>query len=80
MHMSGIFYNCSKITTLKWINWLSSVSISSTAITRDVLYDLIDNLGTPNITQTLTLGTRLMSYLTNEQIQSVSKKNWTLVG
>ena len=79
-NMSGIFYNCSKLTTLKWVNWLNSVSISSTAITRDVLYDLIDNLGTPNTTQTLTLGTRLMSYLTNEQIQSVSNKNWTLVG
>ena len=79
-NMSGIFYICSKLATLKWVNWLSSVSISSTAITRDVLYDLIDNLGTSDTTKTLTLGSRLISYLTDEQIQSASNKNWTLVG
>ena len=75
-----IFSNCVKLVTLKWANWLLSIDISSTAITSGVIHDLIDNLGTPDITQTLTLGSRLMSYLTNEQIQSVSNKNWTLVG
>ena len=71
---------CSKLTTLKWTNWINEINITWTAITSDVLHNLIDNLGTPNTTKTLTLGTRLMSYLTEEQIQSASNKNWTLVG
>ena len=78
--MSDMFLNCSKLTTLKWTNWLNSVNISSTAITRDVLYDLINNLGAINTTKTLTLGSRLISYLTDEEIKTLSNKNWTLVG
>lgn len=51
---------------------------ASTKFTREALVVVLNNLGTPTSTQTLTLGSTNLSKLTEEDIAIATEKNWTL--
>ena len=50
----------------------------STKFTREALVVVLNNLGTPTSTQTLTLGSTNLAKLTEEDIAIATEKNWTL--
>ena len=50
----------------------------STQFTRQSLIDLINSLGTPSTTQTLTIGATNLAKLTSDDIQLATDKNWVL--
>lgn len=51
---------------------------ASTKFTREALVVVLNNLGTPTSTQTLTLGSTNLAKLTEEDIAIATEKNWTL--
>ena len=51
---------------------------ASTKFTREALVVVLNNLGTPTRTQTLTLGSTNLAKLTEEDIAIATDKNWTL--
>lgn len=51
---------------------------ASTKLTREALVVVLNNLGTPTSTQTLTLGSTNLAKLTEEDIAIATEKNWTL--
>ena len=51
---------------------------ASTKFTREALVVVLNNLGTPTSTETLTLGSTNLSKLTEEDIAIATDKNWTL--
>ena len=51
---------------------------SSTAFERENLVTVLNNLGTPTTTQTLTIGSTNLAKLTEEDIAIATQKNWTL--
>ena len=73
-----MFDHCRKINTLKWNNWKLSVAISQMALTQESTKDLVSKLATVTSSQTLTLGSTLLSYLSEEEIALANSKGWTL--
>lgn len=51
---------------------------SSTQFERENLVTVLNNLGTPTTTQTLTIGSTNLAKLTEEDIAIATQKNWTL--
>lgn len=68
------------VTTLEeviWNNCKTSFSISgNNGMTRESLVDLFNSLGTPETTQTLTIGATNLAKLTAEDIAIATVKNW----
>ena len=73
-----MFNHCRKINTLKWTNWKSSIDVSQTALTRESTKDIVSKLATVDTSHTLTLGSTLLSYLTEDEIAAATSKGWTL--
>ena len=73
------FYNCKNLNTLKWTNWEKSIDVSKTILTRESTKDIVSKLATVETSQTLRLGSTLLSYLTEDEIASATTKGWTLV-
>ena len=76
---NAAFGNCKNLeqflpTGLKVSFYLSD----STKLTREALVVVLNNLGTPTSTQTLTLGSTNLAKLTEEDIAIATEKNWTL--
>ena len=76
--MSSIFKGCSSLTSLKWTNWLQSVSISDTKLTSECIRELVDNLGKVDSEQTLTLNDTLSGYLETKHAIGAEIKNWII--
>ena len=67
------------LTTLKWSNWDSTISISHlTELSQQSVVDLVANLAEVSDNETLTLGATLLAYLTEEQIAVAVNKGWTI--
>lgn len=59
--------------------WKLSLKLSaSSLLTTECINNLIENLATVSTTQTLTLHANVKANLTDEQIASITSKNWTL--
>ena len=68
-----------RLTTLKWSNWDSTVSIDNlTQLSQQSVVDLVANLAELSYNKTLTLGATLLAKLTEEQIAAATNKGWTL--
>lgn len=78
-NITGLF-NSTKVTKLGGFAGVKvSLDISqSSALTHDSLMNVINNLGTPTTTQTLTLGSTNLAKLTDEEKQICTDKNWIL--
>ena len=72
------FDHCYSLNTLKWNNWKASVRLSQTALTQESTKDIVSKLATIDNSQTLTLGSTLLSYLSEEEIAAATSKGWTL--
>jgi surface protein len=67
------------LKTLKWSNWKNTIDLSQvTTLTQECVIDLVANLAEVTSTKTLTLGSTLLGYLTEEQIAAAVNKGWTL--
>ena len=68
------------LQTLKWSNWKNTIDLSNVGtLTQECVIDLVANLAEVTSTKTLTLGSTLLRYLTDEQIAEATNKGWTLV-
>ena len=76
--ISDMFSRCSNLNTLKWNNWKLSVTISQTVLTQESTKDIVSKLATVDTSHTLTLGSTLLSYLTEDEIAAATNKGWTL--
>ena len=72
------FDHCYRLNTLKWNNWKASLMLSQTALTQESTKDIVSKLATIDNSQTLTLGSTLLSYLSEEEIAAATSKGWTL--
>ena len=72
------FDRCYRLNTLKWNNWKASLKLSQTALTQESTKDIVSKLATIDNSQTLTLGSTLLSYLSEEEIAAATSKGWTL--
>ena len=73
-----IFDHCRKINTLKWNNWKLSVTISQMMLTQESTKDIVSKLAAVDTSHTLTLGSTLLSYLTEDEIAAATNKGWSL--
>lgn len=77
--LSGIFNGCSSLTSILMTGARLSFDISaSTKFTAEALHTIIDNLGEPVSTQTLTMGATNLAKLTDEDKAIATNKGWTL--
>ena len=73
------FYNCIALKSVLMKNIMASLDLSvSTKFERSNLVTVLNNLGTPTATQTLTIGSKNLAKLTEEDIAIATQKNWTL--
>ena len=73
------FYRCNRLEQFLPTGLKVSFNLSaSTKFTREALVVVLNNLGTPTSTQTLTLGSTNLAKLTEEDIAIATEKNWTL--
>lgn len=73
------FRNCSSLKEFLPTGLKVSFDLSSsTAFERENLVTVLNNLGTPTTTQTLTIGSTNLAKLTEEDIAIATQKNWTL--
>ena len=78
-NMSYMFYNCKALTSLDSMqNIPVNLDLSYTILDITSLLDVIDNLLTVTTSKTLTLGSTLLSKLTEEQIAVATNKGWTV--
>lgn len=77
--VNNAFYECEKLEQFLPTGLKVSFNLSSsTKFTREALVVVLNNLGTPTSTQTLTLGSTNLAKLTEEDIAIATEKNWTL--
>ena len=78
-NFKNTFYNCIKLKSVLMKNIMASLDLSaSTHFERANLVTVLNNLGTPTTTQTLTIGSTNLAKLTEEDIAIATQKNWTL--
>ena len=73
-----MFYSCTSLNTLRWNNWKPAVNIAQTKLTKESTKDIVSQLATVETSKTLTLGTTLLSYLSDQEIAAATNKGWTL--
>ena len=77
--VSSIFYNCSNLEEIHCTGLKLSFDISaSTKFTESALVEILNNLGTPTTSQTLTMGATNLAKLTDEEKAIATDKGWTL--
>lgn len=75
----SLFTGCNTLTEIHFTGLKVSFDISSsTLFERAALIEILNNLGTPTTTQTLTIGSTNLAKLTEEDIAIATQKNWTL--
>ena len=78
-NMNLMFYNCSSLETIHMINIGTDLDISSsTKFTREALLEIIGNLKTVTSTKRLTMGSKNLAKLTEEDKAIATNKGWTL--
>lgn len=77
---ANAFTRCSALTDLGGFQGMkTALTLSAcTKLTHDSLMNVINNLGTPTTSQTLTLGATNLAKLTDEEIEIAVNKGWTL--
>ena len=77
--MHNMFSNCTKLTEIHMTGMKVSFSISaSTLFTREALVEILNNLATVTSTKTLTMGSKNLAKLTDEDKAIATNKGWTL--
>ena len=77
--MADIFTSCNKLTELDSMQNIStSFSLSSTILDATSLLDVINNLATISTGKVLTLGSKLIAKLTEEQMAIATNKGWNI--
>ena len=78
-NMYEMFSGCSRLETIHIINIGANLDIhSSTKFTREALLEIIGNLKTVTTTKTLTMGSKNLAKLTEEDKAIATNKGWTL--
>lgn len=78
-NINSMFSNCSSLETIHMINIGEDLNISSsTKFTREALLEIIGNLKTVTSTKTLTMGSKNLAKLTEEDKAIATNKGWTL--
>lgn len=79
--VSSIFQSCYSLVTIKFVPNTIKVSISiryCPLLSNESIQSIIDGLATVETTQTLTLHATVKAKLTEEQIATITNKNWTI--
>ena len=80
--MGNWFFGCTALKTLRVGNWLTRVSgfdISMTAMDRDALVQLFNDIGTAyDNTMVITIGAAKLALLSADDIAIATNKGWTL--
>lgn len=78
-NMSNMFQYCSKLKSILMYGMKTSFNISaSTQFEREDLVTILNNLGKPTSSQTLTMGSTNLAKLTDEDKAIATGKGWTL--
>lgn len=78
-NMDGIFTYCSQLEEIHMYGMKVDFYInSSTKFTREALVEILNNLATVTSTKTLTMGSRNLAKLTDEDKAIATGKGWTL--
>lgn len=77
--VGDLFYGCSNLEEIHFTGLKVSFNISaSTNFTEAALVEILNNLGTPTSSQTLTMGATNLAKLTDEEKAIATDKGWTL--
>ena len=78
-YASYMFYNCNTLEEIHFTGLKVSFDISaSTKFTELALVEILNNLGTPTSSQTLTMGATNLAKLSDEEKAIATDKGWTL--
>ena len=78
-YFGDAFVNCSSLKAIHMRGMKASFNISaSTLLTREALLEILNNLGTIESTETLTIGETNLAKLTDEDKAIATNKGWTL--
>ncbi len=78
-NISSVFAGCSNLEEIHFTGLKVSFDISaSTKFTESALVEILNNLGTPTSSQTLTMSARNLAKLTDEEKAIATDKGWTL--
>lgn len=82
-YITGMFSACSKLTNISFVEFSIKISISfkeSNLLSSESVQSIIDGLAdlTGQTAQTITFNTQVKNKLTEEQIASVTSKNWNI--
>lgn len=78
-NMNNMFFNCSSIKAIHMININADLKFSSSNLTREALLEIIGNLvAQTSGTKTLTMGSKNLAKLTDEDKAIATNKGWTL--
>lgn len=76
---TNMFMQCSQLTAIHMYGLKVNLNLSaSTKFTREALVEILNNLATVTVARTLTIGTKNLAKLTDEDKAIATNKGWTL--
>ena len=77
-NMSNMFYGCDKLTSLgSMMNICANLTLPS-ALNKESILDVVDNLATVTSTKTLKINAQQLSWISEDKIREANNKGWTI--